>query len=104
MSDKEIAKKILSIYGNFELSEVEQLNELETLYKNQEQEIKRLKERIEDLNIINEEHRILNGKLRVENNRVNNIINEIFTKALDTSITSIDLRDYIISNLGSGKE
>ena len=35
--------------------------------------------------------------------RLNNIINEIFTKALDTSITSIDLRDYIISNLGSGK-
>ena len=36
--------------------------------------------------------------------RLNNIINGIFTKALDTSITSIDLRDYIISNLGSGKE
>ena len=33
--------------------------------------------------------------------RLNNIINEIYTKALDTSITSLDLRDYIINNLGS---
>jgi hypothetical protein len=38
-----------------------------------------------------------------EMQRLNNIINEIYTKALDTSITSIDLRDYIISSLGSGK-
>ena len=36
--------------------------------------------------------------------RLNNIINEIYTKALDTSITSLDLRDYIINNLGSDKE
>ena len=36
--------------------------------------------------------------------RLNNIINEIYTKALDTSITSLDLRDYIINNLGGDKE
>lgn len=36
--------------------------------------------------------------------RLNNIINEIYTKALYTSITSLDLRDYIINNLGSDKE
>lgn len=35
--------------------------------------------------------------------RLNNIINEIYTKALDTSITSLDLRDYIINNLGGDK-
>ena len=37
---------------------------------------KHLKE-IERLKNINEEHRILNGKLRVENSRLNNIINEL---------------------------
>lgn len=35
--------------------------------------------------------------------KLDNIIFEIYRKALDTSITSIDLRDYIISSLGSGK-
>lgn len=35
--------------------------------------------------------------------RLNNVMNEIYTKALDTSITSLDLRDYIINNLGSDK-
>ena len=39
--------------------------------------------------------------LNEEIERLNNIINEIYTKALDTSITSLDLRDYIINNLGS---
>lgn len=39
--------------------------------------------------------------LEEEIERLNNIINEIYTKALDTSITSLDLRDYIINNLGS---
>ena len=46
----------------------------------------------------------LNTTITMENERLNNIINEIYTKALDTSITSLDLRDYIISSLGSGKE
>ena len=43
-------------------------------------------------------------ELCLEIERLNNIINEIYTKALDTSITSLDLRDYIINNLGSDKE
>lgn len=34
----------------------------------------------------------------------NNIINEIYTKANDTNITSLDLRDYILNNLGVDKK
>lgn len=45
-----------------------------------------------------------NKERKQEIERLNNIINEIYTKALDTSITSLDLRDYIINNLGSDKE
>lgn len=72
MSDKEIAKKILSIYGNFELSEVEQLNELETLYKNQEQEIERLN------NIINDIDRYIhNWKLEDIGEKTMLILNDI---------------------------
>ena len=43
-------------------------------------------------------------ELKAEIERLNNIINEVYIKALDTSITSLDLRDYIINNLGSDKE
>lgn len=45
-----------------------------------------------------------NKEYKQEIERLNNIINEIYIKALDTSITSLDLRDYIINNLGSDKE
>ena len=48
---------------------------------------KQMKE-IERLKNINEEHRILNGKLRVENSRSNNIINELeeyLNKVIETS-------------------
>ena len=36
--------------------------------------------------------------------RLNNIINELYTKANDTNITSLDLREYILNNLGDDKE
>ena len=45
-----------------------------------------------------------NNEKADEIERLNNIINKIYAKALDTSITSLDLRDYIINNLGSDKE
>ena len=44
---------------------------------------------IERLKNINEEHRILNGKLRVENNRLNNIINEL-EKWLEVNLTNLE--------------
>ena len=40
-------------------------------------EIERLKERIEDLNTINEEHQILNGMIRKELQQKENIIKEV---------------------------
>ena len=43
-------------------------------------------------------------KIADERDRLNNIINEIYTKANDTNITSLDLRDYILNNLGEDKE
>ncbi len=49
--------------------------------KEKDKEIERLKN-------INEEHRILNGKLRVENNTLNNIMNELeeyLNKVIETS-------------------
>ena len=48
MNKKDITQKILSIIGNFNLSEAIQLKELTSLYMKQEQEIERLN------NIINE--------------------------------------------------
>lgn len=40
-------------------------------------EIQELNKRVEDLKTINEEHQILNGMLRKENDRLNTIINEL---------------------------
>ena len=47
-----------------------------------------LQQEIERLKNINEEHRILNGKLRVENSTLNNIMNELeeyLNKVIETS-------------------
>ena len=60
-------------------------------------------EEIEKLNNKVEELMTLYTTEREVKDYYKNIINELYTKALDTSITSIDLRDYIISSLGSGK-
>jgi hypothetical protein len=53
------------------------LEELITAYDEKGKEIERLKERIEDLNIINEEHQILNGMIRKELQQKENIIKEV---------------------------
>ena len=42
-------------------------------------------------------------KLRKQLQQKENIIKEIYTKANDTSITSLDLREYILDNLGGNK-
>lgn len=71
-----------------------------------QEEIERLKEIIEDYRnkeIIDFSHTIDESWYKEDYEKLNHIIFEIYRKALDTSITSIELRDYIISNLGSGK-
>ena len=62
---------------------VQEANDLDNfnIFTDEEQElvdeIERLKERIEDLNTINEEHRILNGEIRKELQQKENIIKEV---------------------------
>lgn len=78
------------------LVKIKRIDYLE-ITKDLEQEIERLKEDNEYLNKVNIE-------LSTEKNRLNNIINEIYTKANDTNITSLDLREYILNNLGVDKK
>ena len=54
-----------------------QVKELKDKIQEQYMEIQELNKRAEDLKTINEEHQILNGMLRKENDRLNNIINEL---------------------------
>ena len=54
-----------------------QVKELKDKIHEQYIEIQELNKRAEDLKTINEEHQILNGMLRKENDRLNNIINEL---------------------------
>ena len=54
-----------------------ELSIAESIRQDYEDEIERLKERIEDLNTINEEHQILNGELRKELQEKENIIKEV---------------------------
>ena len=54
-----------------------QVKELKDKIHEQYMEIQELNKRAEDLKTINEEHQILNGMLRKENDRLNNIINEL---------------------------
>jgi len=62
---------------------VQEANDLDNfnIFTDEEQElvdeIERLKERIEDLNIINEEHQILNGMIRKELQQKENIIKQV---------------------------
>lgn len=53
-----------------------QVKELKDKIHEQYIEIQELNKRAEDLKAINEEHQTLNGMLRKENDRLNNIINE----------------------------
>ena len=79
------------------------IKEMDKRLDEREQEIERLNIRIEDLITIIEEHQILNEMIRNQLQQKENIIKEVYTKSLDTSITSLDLRDYIINNLGDDK-
>ena len=54
-----------------------QVKELKDKIHEQYIEIQELNKRVEDLKTINEEHQILNGMLRKENDRLNTIINEL---------------------------
>lgn len=54
-----------------------QVKELKDKIHEQYIEIQELNKRVEDLKTINEDHQILNGMLRKENDRLNNIINEL---------------------------
>ena len=85
------------------------IKEMDKRLDEREEEIERLAKEVEKLEKVNK--MLLNSmvteahtKETKEIERLNNIINEIYIKALDTSITSLDLRDYIISSLGSDKE
>lgn len=58
-----------------------QVKELKDKIHEQYIEIQELNKRAEDLKTINEEHQILNGMLRKENDRLNNIINKALEKS-----------------------
>lgn len=69
-----------------------QVKELKDKIHEQYIEIQELNKRAEDLKTINEEHQILNGMLRKENDRLNNIINE-FDKLIENEINESKLED-----------
>lgn len=73
---------------------------LKDMVLEKQEEIEDLKKQIELLVKDDEssQQTIINQKQEID--KLDNIIMKIYTKALDTSITSLDLRDYII-NLGS---
>ena len=73
-------------YKNEEEVYIPLLENLVNLLQKKDKKIERLKN-------INEEHRILNGKLRVENNRLNNIINEL-EKWLEERLEKLDINGY----------
>ena len=85
---------------NIDYDELKRYEDIETYYDEVQDYSKLIQElqcdRVEVLK------QIVNKNKEIE--RLNNIINEIYTKALDTSITSLDLRDYIINKIGSDKE
>ena len=74
------------------------------------QEIERLNKRIEDLNIINEEHKTLNGMIRKELQQKENIIKEVREKIrywqqdyIETFISTDEL-DEILEILDKGEK
>lgn len=65
-------------------------------YANDEKadEIERLNKRVEDLKTINEEHQILNGMLRKEIDRLNNIIEEAIKGIEDYYYGDKEYKEY----------
>lgn len=66
-----------------------QVKELKDKMHEQYIEIQELNKRAEDLKTINEEHQILNGMLRKENDRLNNIIKHV-EDICESSIVSVN--------------
>ena len=58
----------------------------------------KLQEELENLKNTNEEHRVLNGKLREENKRLNNIINKVILDIEDTREKNNYYEDYKVDN------
>ena len=52
-----------------------------------------LQEELENLKNTNEEHRVLNGRLREENKRLNNIIKEVREYIMSELITEWDIKN-----------
>ena len=76
MNIEEINKWLYNEYG-CSYTRLEELHDyFFEKYTDQQEEIKRLNKRIEDLNTINEEHQILNGMIRKELQQKENIIKE----------------------------
>lgn len=89
--------------ANEDLTRIAQLLNLEegcTIY-DIEDKIERLNKRIEDLNIINEEHQILNGMIRKELQEKENIIKEV--REYITSYESISTIQGI-EGIGTNKD
>lgn len=80
MSEERLQEIKDSISLQYKVQEANDLNNF-NIFTDEEQElvneIERLKERIEDLNTINEEHQILNGMIRKELQQKENIIKEV---------------------------
>ena len=83
------------------------------LYENAMDMNTKLQHEMEILKGANEEHRVLNGKLREENKRLNNIINELFEYLKENSKQPElfesdryyeDVLDKLQELLGSDKE
>ena len=64
--------------------EIERLNQYIDFYKDLGE---KQNKKLQNLKQINEEHQKLNGELRVENERLNNIINDIYTFLSQYTIT-----------------
>ena len=76
MNIEEIDKWLDNEYGS-SYTRLEELHDyFFEKYTDQQEEIKRLNKRMEDLNTINEEHQILNGMIRKELQQKENIIKE----------------------------
>lgn len=69
--------------------------ELANNYDKSLKEIERLNKRIEDLNIINEEHRILNGMIRKQLQQKENIIKEAREYIKNTMEIDSEYPDYM---------
>ena len=84
-----------------------QVKELKDKIHEQYIEIQELNKRAEDLKTINEEHQILNGMLRKENDKLNNIINEL-EKDMNRDDLSYVETQYVLNKIkelkGSDKE